>query len=160
MLRELSPAYLSSYSQSGDYDQRRCLHLAACEGSAHTIKELIKHGGAKHIGFLHDAYTRDAWFWEPIDSLRRISLTGLLVCFGRDESRVVAAVLLSFCWVLIYHHASPFARSDDRLIADIANFQITGGSVILSTTLLACYRDGLSLALPQIKQCRAICRTS
>ena len=118
-------------------------------------KELIKHGGAKHIGFLHDAYTRDAWFWEPIDSLRRISLTGLLVCFGSDESRVVAAVLLSFCWVVIYHHASPFARSDDRLIADIANFQIlfvmilleiSQGSLIKKSTVAAlCI--GVNLAL-------------
>jgi len=106
-------------------------------GVLYYYREAIKNEEADDIAFLHYAYRRDAWYWEPVDSLRRISLTGLLVWFS-DENRVVAAMLLSFFWLLMYYRFSPFARRDDQALAEIVNAEI-----VFTTMLLSCSRVSL-----------------
>ena len=49
-----------------------------------TNKGAIKEGEEKDIAFLHHAYNDRAWFWEPIDSLRRISAYGR-ACFVEQQ---------------------------------------------------------------------------
>ena len=97
-------------------------------------RDAIRNGSASHIAFLHDAYdAKRAWFFEPVDSLRRISLTGFLVFFSSQSSTLVAAVLVSFCWLLVYDHFAPFVREDDQMLAEIAN------AVILFTTIMLAF---------------------
>ena len=48
----------------------------------------------EHLGFLLDAYKPEYFYWEIVDNLRRLSLTGLLSFFS-ERSRVLAAALFS-----------------------------------------------------------------
>ena len=91
----------------------------------------IKDGRADHIGFLHDAYGEHAWFWEPIDSIRRISLTGVLVFFTSKGIRLAVGMLFSFGWLLLYYRVAPFARMDDQLLAEIVNIEIVFSIMML-----------------------------
>ena len=62
-------------------------------------KDAITKGEAKDIAFLHHAYNKDAWFWEPIDSLRRISLTGA-VCTRARLSAYLTVVCVRYARVV------------------------------------------------------------
>ena len=92
----------------------------------------IQKGKAEGIAFLHHAYSDRAWFWEPIDSLRRITLTGGLVFLSSDSSRIVAAVLLGFFWVLVYFYFPAFDRKDDQKLAEMMNSEILFTALMLS----------------------------
>ena len=92
----------------------------------------IKQGKAPHIAFLHDAYRPGVWYWEPVDSLRRISLSGGLALFHGQSSRVVVSVLLSLLWLVLYYRFAPFARNDDQAVAEMINFEILITTIMLS----------------------------
>ena len=65
------------------------------------------------LGFLLDAYKPEYFYWEIVDNLRRLSLTGLLSFFS-ERSRVLAAALFSFVFLLLQKEAQPFAIDHDN----------------------------------------------
>ena len=62
----------------------------------------------------------------------------MLAWFNGETSRVVAAVMLSLCWVVIYYRFVPFARADDQLLAETVNIEI-----LFTTILLVCSQGAL-----------------
>ena len=98
----------------------------------------IQKGGADDIAFIHYAYAPHAWFFEPVDSFRRISLTGLLVWIDSDGVRVVAAMFLSFGWLALYYRFAPFVSYDDQLLAELVN-----ADIVFTTMLLSCKQGEL-----------------
>ena len=89
-----------------------------------------KHDSA--ISILHRGYAAHAWCWEPIDTLRRISLTGTLVWFPGQGSRLLALALFSFGWLVIYNRVEPFVRLDDQLLAEIINAELVFTAIVLT----------------------------
>ena len=100
-------------------------------------RDAIQKGDATDIAFLHYSYKPSMWFWEPVDLLRRVSLTGLLALFHSDTTRVATAVLVSFFWLLVYQRVAPFEFEDDQMLASIVNAEI------VFTTILLAFHDGL-----------------
>ena len=57
---------------------------------------------------LFGAYKPDFWYWECIECVRRLSLTGLLVfMYPGSEKQVLLAMLICFFWIMIYSFIQP-----------------------------------------------------
>merc|ERR1719502_1689337 len=70
--------------------------------------EKIKAGGAKHVGFLYDAFKPEYFYWEIVDNSRRLSLTGLLALFP-ERNRVLVASLFALFFQILHAQVRPFA---------------------------------------------------
>ena len=57
---------------------------------------------------LFGAYKPEFWYWECIECVRRLSLTGLLVfMYPGSEKQVLLAMLICFFWMIIYSIIQP-----------------------------------------------------
>ena len=86
-------------------------------------RDAIRHNkgiGAEHISFLYSAYSPTAWFWEPVDSLRRLSCTGFLVFFN-GNLRLLMAFLVAYFHQALYMARSPYADTENNRLASTAN---------------------------------------
>ena len=61
---------------------------------------------------LFGAYKFEFWYWECVECVRRLSLTGLLVfMYPGSEKQVLLAMLICFFWMLIYSNIQPYLES-------------------------------------------------
>ena len=61
---------------------------------------------------LFEAYKPEYWYWECIECVRRLSLTGLLVfIYPGSEKQVLLAMLICFIWMIIYSNIQPYLES-------------------------------------------------
>ena len=82
----------------------------------------IRHDGADitHLSFLYQSYKPEYFFYEVVDSVRRIVLTGALV-FVPERDRAAVATLLALCFLLVHEETKPFKEWTNNVIASIAN---------------------------------------
>lgn len=58
------------------------------------------------------------WYWDIVDLIRKLLLTGVLSCITHGSVKQVAAgTLLSFIAVIIYQRANPYASADVNIVA-------------------------------------------
>ena len=82
-----------------------------------------------HLSFLTDHYAPERWYWEPIDSIRRCALTGLLVFFKTPHGQVGFGVVLAYLFQMVYFFADPFQHNpEDACVSSIANFWVSNQS--------------------------------
>ena len=62
----------------------------------------------QHLRVLYNAYDPGYWFFEAIECLRRLALTGFLGVLPSNVARVYAALLISFASFVLYSHCKPF----------------------------------------------------
>ena len=105
---------------------------------------LWRHRDAAYLRFLTDAYSSRCNAWEPVDSVRRCAMIGLLVFFG-TQSQLLVGVLLAFSFQLLYLYAEPYQSLEDARVSAIANGQIT------FTLLLLVARRGYRDISPEIE---------
>ena len=79
---------------------------------------------------LFQEYKSKFWYWEVVDSIRRVALTGLLVLFEK-ETRAGVAVCLAVGFQRLYDRAEPFVQPRSNTLCSISNFQISMGFVLL-----------------------------
>ena len=61
---------------------------------------------------LFGAYKPEFWYWECVECMRRLSLTGLLVfMYPGSEKQVLLAMLISYFWMVIYSNVQPYLDS-------------------------------------------------
>ena len=61
---------------------------------------------------LFGAYRPEFWYWECVECLRRLSLTGLLVfLYPGSEKQVLLAMLICFFWMMSYSFVAPYLES-------------------------------------------------
>eukprot|EP00611_Tribonema_gayanum_P001671 TRINITY_DN1121_c0_g1_i8.p1 TRINITY_DN1121_c0_g1~~TRINITY_DN1121_c0_g1_i8.p1 ORF type:complete len:1431 (+),score=246.26 TRINITY_DN1121_c0_g1_i8:130-4422(+) len=91
--------------------------------------------------FLRKAYYQRADYWECVECVRRISLTGLLVFIAPGTpSQYVAACALSFGAIVVYELVQPH-----RLRADTCLYTL-GGVITWGSTFLAALTGGPAAA--------------
>ena len=76
---------------------------------SHRFNIVGRNGRARHISFLYEAFRPEYYYWECVDSIRRIMLSGFLVCFG-EKSRPAVALLLAVCFQVSRNRARPRTR--------------------------------------------------
>ncbi|KMS93744.1 hypothetical protein BVRB_028400, partial [Beta vulgaris subsp. vulgaris] len=66
-------------------------------------------------GFLYDAYNHEIWWFELVDMIHKLSLTGL-VAFFPASSQLIAAAVISVSYTILLLLVRPYIRKgDDRL---------------------------------------------
>jgi hypothetical protein len=103
---------------------------------------------SKSITFLADAcrflwqdYDANVWFWDIVDTYRKIFLTGAIILIDTEEGsnkmlRLVVAIVMSVFYhsILLAYH--PYKRSDDYNLAFLSNF-----------LMICCFALGIILKL-------------
>lgn len=95
----------------------------------------------RRINFLWEAYQPQYWYWEVIETTRRLMLTAVLsVCSPGTSSQGVLAVLLAMFYMKIYGHFRPYVLMNDNTLQEIGQYQIFFtffGSLIVQNELIS-----------------------
>ena len=79
------------------------------------------------IAFLHRDYRPEFFWWELVEIVRRVVLTGWLVLIPERVAflRLVFAVLTSISALLLTLAKSPYRHLEDQMLAVANNFLLT-----------------------------------
>ena len=90
--------------------------------------------------FLYDSYKPEFWFFEVVETTRRLMLTAVLsVIASGSSSQVVCGILLSVGYMKIYAYYQPYSLEESSVLAELAQYQIFFsffGSLIIQNSLL------------------------
>jgi hypothetical protein len=77
------------------------------------------------LSFLWQSYHPKYWYWELVETTRRLMLTAVLtVCGSGTSQQALLAILLTLCYVRLYTYFSPYADNTDAITAETGLFQI------------------------------------
>ena len=92
------------------------------------------------ISFLWEAYKPEYWYWELVETTRRILLTAVLSIYstGTTEQTVVG-IIMAFIFMKIYSHFDPYVSDADSKLAELGQTQIVAtyfAAVVISAQLV------------------------
>jgi hypothetical protein len=88
-------------------------------------KHRVMSSRAQRLAFLWDAYEPRFWYWEVVETTRRLMLTAVLsVCGAGTAAQSLLAVLLGVVYIKVYGYYAPYEQDDDDVIAEVGQFQI------------------------------------
>jgi hypothetical protein len=80
---------------------------------------------ARQLSFLWDAYEPQFWYWEVVETTRRLMLTAVLsVCGAGTSVQSIFAVLLGLLYIKLYGYYAPYDADSDDILAETGQFQI------------------------------------
>lgn len=109
---------------------RRCgVDVVAAVEAA--IEKRYADSSIDHLSLLYSIYRPQFWYWEVLESIRRLLMTSLIgiLSSGGDVTQVLCALILSLISVRVYSQYEPFIDDSDNLLAE-------GLAVILAITFL------------------------
>jgi hypothetical protein len=93
------------------------------------------------IAFLWQAYKPQYWYWESVESTRRLMLTAVLsVCGPGTFDQAVLSVLLALLYIKVYGYFNPYDNPNNNVLAEVGQFQIFFtffGGLIVQANLLS-----------------------
>jgi hypothetical protein len=106
----------------------------------------------KRLAFLWDAYEPQFWYWEVVETTRRLMLTAVLsVCGAGTSVQSIFAVLLGLLYIKLYGYYAPYEKDADDIVAEVGQFQIFFsflGALIYQNSLLGSqWNDAVSVVL-------------
>jgi hypothetical protein len=86
-----------------------------CDHEGHFI-EIDEEWGDK-LGFLFDSYEPQFWWWEEVEMVRKLVLTGIIVFIKPDTPlQMAAGCMLSLLMIIINANFKPYLEEEDDLI--------------------------------------------
>jgi hypothetical protein len=80
---------------------------------------------ARMISFLYEAYEPKFWYWEVVETTRRLVLTAVLsVCGAGTGSQAILALLLAQLYIKLYGYCRPYLENMDDMEAEVGQYQI------------------------------------
>jgi hypothetical protein len=81
--------------------------------------------------FLWEDYTRSMWFWDIVDVMRKLLLTGIIMMIDPEEGsnkmlRLVVAIVISILYLCVSLIFQPYRRRDDFFLAFVSNLILLG----------------------------------
>lgn len=77
------------------------------------------------VTFLVSSYKTEYYYWEVVESLRKIVFSGAIVMLGSGSTtQIVIAVVLSLGFVRVHNHFLPYEDAKVSLCAEIALWQL------------------------------------
>jgi hypothetical protein len=77
------------------------------------------------ISFLYESYEPRFWYWEVVETTRRLMLTAVLsVCGPGTSAQVLLAILLALMYIKLYGYYAPYLKVSDDIMAETGQFQI------------------------------------
>ncbi|GMH55830.1 hypothetical protein TL16_g02001 [Triparma laevis f. inornata] len=75
--------------------------------------------------FLWDAYTPEMWYFEVLENVRRLSLSGILVFIApKSKEQIAVGMLVSLLSVSVYSRARPYIKEEDNSLAITSQWSI------------------------------------
>ncbi len=88
-------------------------------------KNITVVGRVQSLAFLWGTYKPEFWYWELIESCRRILLTAILsICSAGSAEQYVLGILLVFGFIKLYGYYRPYKDETNFIMADIGQSQI------------------------------------
>lgn len=89
----------------------------------------LRHDPAAHqaqmVSFLWISYKPEFWYWEIVETTRRLLLTAVLsVCGPGTAAQAILALLLALFYIKLYGFFRPYEAEVDSLAAEVGQFQI------------------------------------
>ena len=79
----------------------------------------------RHLKFLFAAYEGKYWYWEVVESYRKVFLTGVLVVVQQESTtQVVVGILVALLFIKLYNLYEPFEDDKVDVISELAQWQI------------------------------------
>ena len=89
----------------------------------------------KPISFLFKYYKPSCWYFEVLESLRRVLLTGGIIFFGTGALRAAVGLVVALLTVIVYREVSPYLAESVNSLSTAATWQLSftfvGGVIIL-----------------------------
>jgi hypothetical protein len=96
---------------------------------------------AARLAFLWEAYEPKFWYWEIIETSRRLMLTAVLSLVSPGSSeQAVASIMVSILYIKLYREYEPYVNDNDDELAELGQYQIFFtffGALILQNSLLS-----------------------
>jgi hypothetical protein len=81
---------------------------------------------AAQLRFLWEAYKPEYWYWELVETSRRIILTAVLsICSAGSSEQSVLAVILSTAFMCLYTYYQPYGAVVDQTLSTAGHLQIS-----------------------------------
>jgi hypothetical protein len=77
-----------------------------------------KDNTVKHLELLYGPYEPEWYYWEVIETLRRLLATSALLLLPSSVVRIVAAIVLSLATLKLYGMYAPFIDRSDDILAE------------------------------------------
>ena len=104
----------------------------------------------RHLAFLFEAYEPRCWYWESLECIRRLALTGLLIFFSDGTvMQIIVASLLAMVALILYDAFEPYLDdSADRLatFAQLMTFLTLFAAILLTTGAIQPYVGEVALS--------------
>ena len=106
-----------------------------------SISEREKDHKLMAIGFLFDPYLPEFWYWEIVETVRRLLMTGVLsIIKPGTYTQLSAGLIFAFVHTLYLGISKPYAETRDNAIAILGGCQLF--FVFLSSCFLKFRREG------------------
>jgi hypothetical protein len=79
----------------------------------------------QRLSFLWQAYEPKFWYWEVIETTRKLMLTAVLsVCNPGSSEQSVLGVLMSYAYIRLYSYYRPYEEDAENVLAETGQMQI------------------------------------
>jgi hypothetical protein len=110
----------SSTSKTGEDDSTRLAAKVETVGVVYVLSP-----SAARLSFLWEAYEPRFWYWEIIETTRRIMLTAVLSVLDPGSSgQSIVAVLIALLYIKVYGYFNPYREDSDDILSETGQFQI------------------------------------
>ena len=95
--------------------------------NAHGVKDSLPplSASASRLSFLFSAYKPELWYWEVIETMRRLLLTAILgVCGPGSSAQGFMALVLALFYIELYGQYKPYDSPVNNIIARVGQYQI------------------------------------
>ena len=79
----------------------------------------------EQIEFLHRSYEGRCWYWEVLETIRRLLLTAVVsIVDAGSNDQVIFSIVIAVAYMKLYAYFQPFADKKDDMLQEIAQYQI------------------------------------
>ena len=88
-------------------------------------KGLMKYITVKELEFLHKNYMGGAWYWEVVETIRKLLLTaGASIISPGSNEQVVFMIVIALIFIKLYAYCQPFINYEDDVLQEMSQYQI------------------------------------
>jgi hypothetical protein len=114
---------------------RDLIRHRSLDGKSGSIRDI-----AAKYGFLYKSYEPRFWYWERVEAIRRIVLTGVVSVLSPSSStQSVLGMILALMYIGLYGQLKPYEDDKDDYLAFVGQYQIFWtffGTLIIGNNLL------------------------
>ena len=96
--------------------------------------------GGEAVKFLYAAYQPHLWYFEVVETARRLTLTAIIsVIKAGSPLQIVCGMMFSFSFLKVYNYFQPYKDIESAILSEIAQYQVYFtffGALIVQNSLL------------------------